>query len=212
MSRKKLFEVVAVVGIGILAASLAFHFIRFRETQSSWLARNDFIVYKQDFAWAGGNATEYMFWNVTALNGDLADLNLVSHGVNISNGTVSFPETDINVTVTITSREVVGLSNLTSEMPVGSKWPFWIPASVKVGDPVQTAYGDSFISPSQPVDIMGRNRDCWVVSYNYAHGSSMNRFYDTASGICLKIQSYVVSDGISVAVNETAVQTNINLP
>lgn len=91
-----------------------------------------------------------MFWNVTGVSGNLADIHFVSNDVDTSNGTISFPQTDINLTLDLTSQGVVSLSNTSSDMQVGSKWPFWIPTNVKVGDPVETIYGDSSISQVKP--------------------------------------------------------------
>ena len=111
----------------------------------------------------------------------------------------------------MTNREVISLSNQNSEMQVGSKWPFWIPVSLKDGDPVETMYGNGYISPGQTVDIMGVNRNCWLLSYAFSAGNNMDRFYDKATGICLDIQTHLFSDGISVNVTETAIQTNLKL-
>lgn len=211
MNRKKLFGILGVACIGILAVFLAVYLLHPPATKPSWLALNDFTIYEQRFTWAGHNATEYMFWNVTAIRGGLAEVHLVSHGVNVSDGLVSFPRGEINVTVDMTSLEVVALSDTSysNEMPIGSKWPFWIPNSVKAGDAVETLYGDSVISPSQSIDVMGKSRDCWRVSYAWQY-ANMDRFYDRASGICLKIQTSLLRNGISVTIVETAVQTNIN--
>ena len=89
MNRKKIYAVIGIVCIVVLASSLGVYFAGQR-TKNSWLSTNDYMVYKQDFSWAGGNATEYMFWNVTSLNGALANIHLVSHGVDVSNGSVIF--------------------------------------------------------------------------------------------------------------------------
>jgi hypothetical protein len=208
MSKNKLIAV-AIVCIAILVASIAIYFQLSQQSKNSWLALGDFVVYQQNFVWTGGYVTTYMFWNVTGLNGNTADIQLVSHGVNTSNGTVSIPSTEIELEVDTKTRQILGSSIIQSEMSVGSKFPFWIPQSVKVGDPIQTSYGDSTISPSQTLQIMGQGRDCWVVAYAYSPGNNMNRYYDTATGICLLIQSHILSNGVSVAINETAVQTDI---
>ncbi len=210
MNRKKTFAVIDIVCIGGLIASFAFYFAS-QQTMSSWLAKNDFMVYEQDFSWAGGNSTQYMFWNVTGLNGELADIHLVSHGINVTDGKVSFPRGDVTLTINVTSREVMSSNELidslpvsTNEMPLGSKWPFWIPTTVKVGDPIETSYGNGFINPSQAINALNETHNCWLVLYVYSRGNNMDRFYDTSTGICLSIQSHVVSNGITVTVNETA--------
>ena len=208
MSRNKLI-VLAIVCIVVLVASFAIYSQLPQQPKNSWLASGDFVVYQQNFAWTNGNATTYMFWNVTGLDGTTADIQLVSHGINTSNGTVSIPSTEINLKVDIKTRQVLDSSIQQSEMPLGSEFPFWIPASVKVGDPIRTSYGYSTISPSQTLQIMSQNRDCWVVAYAFSSGNNMNRYYDTLTGICLLIQSHILSNDVSVAVNETAVQSNI---
>jgi hypothetical protein len=213
MESKRKLILLAVVCAVILIASIFVYLQLFQPPKSSWMASGDFVVYQQDFQWAGGNATEYMFWNITALNGDTADIHLVSHGVNVTNGQVYFPTGDVTLTINVVSREVLtsnelvnSLPVLTNEMPVGSKWPFWIPTNVRVGDSVETSYGNGFINPSQPINALYESRSCWLVSYGF-----MDRFYDTHTGICLSIQSHVVRNGVTVSVNETAVQTNIEL-
>jgi hypothetical protein len=180
-----------------------------RSQESSWLAVNNFVVYQQNFAWASGNATEYMFWNVTSLSGNAADIQLSSHGVQITNGFVNIPSAEVNLKVNVKTREVIETSDQSGEMPVGSLFPFWIPQSVKEGDSIQTSYGTSTISPSQTLQIMGQSHDCWLVAYYYSSGNDMNRYYGTNSGICLLIQTHMLSNGVSVSVNETAIQTNI---
>jgi len=212
MSNRRLF-LSAIVCIVILAFSFGVYLGLMQQPKKSWLAVNDFVVYKQDFAWAEGSvdqsAVRYMFWNITDINGDIADVQLLSHGVQISNSRLTVTETEIYLKVNVNTRQVVESQSQSNEMPVGSEFPFWIPKSVKAGDPIQTSYGGSTISPSQTLQIMGQSRDCWLVAYTFNSGNNMNRYYDAATGICLLIQSHIYSNGVSVAVNETAVETNI---
>lgn len=205
MSKNKLI-VLAFVCIIIIAASFITYFLLYQQPKNR-LASGDFVVYQQNFQWAGGNATGYMFWNITSLNGDIANVQTLGRGIaDISNGSVDISTTEEDSQVNISTRQVIN-SSLQSD--IGSKFPLWIPQSVKVGDAIQTGYGNSFISPSQIVQVMGRNRSCWVVAYAYGAGTNMDRYYDTATGICLQIRTHIFSNGISVAMNETAVQTNI---
>lgn len=208
MGKKRLL-LSATICIVIVVASLAIYFQFSQQSKSSWLALHDFVVYQQNFQWTNGNATECMVWNVTALNGDTADIQLSSHGVQITNGLVNIPSAELNLKVNVKTREIIETSDQSGEMPVGSLFPFWIPQSVKVGDAIQTSYGDSTISPIQTLQIMGQSHDCWLVAYAYNAGNNMNRYYDTATGICLLIQSHIFRDDVSVSVNETAIQTNI---
>jgi len=204
MDKKKL-VLLAIICVAILVASLAVYFQFTLKQNNSWLALNDFVVYRQDVTWAGSNATTYMFWNITSLNGDMANIRLVS-GINISNGSIDISATEEDSQVNISTRQVI---NCSLQSDIGSKFPLWIPQSVKVGDAIQTSYGDSTISPSQTLRIMGQNRSCWVVAYAYGAGTNMDRYYDAATGICLQIRTHIFSNGISIAINETAVQTNI---
>jgi hypothetical protein len=204
MDKKKL-VLLAIICVAILVASLAVYFQLTLKQNNSWLALNDFVVYRQDVTWAGSNTTTYMFWNITSLNGDMANIRLVS-GINISNGSVDISTTEEDSQVNISTRQVI---NCSLQSDIGSKFPLWIPQSVKVGDAIQTSYGDSTISPSQNLKIMDQNRSCWVVAYAYGAGTNMDRYYDTATGICLQIRTHIFSNGISIAINETAVQTNI---
>jgi hypothetical protein len=193
----------------LVVASTVIYLQLFNQTKTSWLAVNDFVVYQQNYSWAGGNATEYMYWNITGINGEIAEIQLVSHGIQISNGVVSTPRGEVNLEVNVTTREIINTTSQTAGMPVGSEFPFWIPESVKTGDPIQTCYGDSFIGPSQNVQIMGQSRACCVVAYDFGSGNSMKRYYEATTGICLLIQVQLLTNGMSVSVNETAVQTNI---
>jgi hypothetical protein len=214
MARKRIIEVAAAVFIVVLVVSFAFYLMEQKVAESSWLVPNNFVVFEQNFTWDQHNATEYMYWNVTNVSGGVANIHLVSHGVNVSSdGAVSFPRTDIEVTINITNREVITLSDLSyySEMSQGSKWPFWIPNSMKVGDAVETMYGNSYISSNQTVEAMGKSRDCWLVAYTFGGGNSMNRFYDTISGLCLKIQTRMEQNNVTLNIIETAVQSNIDL-
>ena len=208
MTKKKLI-LLAIVCIAILIISLVVYFQLTKSQENSWLAVNDFVVYQQNFAWGSGNATEYMFWNVTALNGNTADIQLSSHGLHVTNGTVNIPSAEVNLKVNIDTRQVVETSDQTGEMPVGAIFPLWIPQSAKEGDSIQTSYGDSTISPSQTMQVMGQSHDCWLVAYHYSAGNDMNRYYDTITGICLVIQTHILSNGVSVSVNETVTQANI---
>ncbi|HTY75376.1 MAG TPA: hypothetical protein VMD05_07415 [Candidatus Nanoarchaeia archaeon] len=203
---KKRVYLSAVACIVILIASIAGYSQFIQQPKKSWLHLDDFVVYQQDFAWAGGNSTGYMFWNITSLNGDMANIRLLGLGIEISNGSVDIAKTEVNYQVNITTRQIINC--LAQSAEIGKKFPLWIPQSVQVGDAVQTSYGESFISPSQTLGIMGQNRSCWLVAYAYRNGN-MDRYYDTSTGICLLIRTHIFSDGILVAINETAVQTNI---
>jgi hypothetical protein len=140
MGKKRLF-ILAIICTAILVASLAVYFQLAKNQENSWLAVNDFVVYQQDFAWATGNTKEYMFWNITALSGNTANIQLSSHGVQVTNGTVDISSTVVNLKIDIATRKVVETSDQTGEMPVGSIFPLWISQSVKEGDSIQTSYG-----------------------------------------------------------------------
>ena len=211
MGKRKLLLTVCAICLVVLALSLSFYFLQRPSKLPSWPAIGDYMTYAQNYSWNGGNATQYMTWNVTGLNGDLASVHLISHGVAVSSdGEVTFPESEVEVAINTTDRTVLSLSDQSNsgEMPVGSKWNFWIPTSTKLGDAIETAYGTSSVSPAQTINVMGKNESCWVVSYVYSSGNDMTRLYDIAIGICLQIQTHLVRGNVTLSIVETAVQTN----
>jgi hypothetical protein len=75
---------------------------------------------------------------------------------------------------------------------------------------VETLYGIKPISKSKSIQVLGQQRDCWVIEYQWAT-STMKRWYDKSSGIVLKIQVILYRQDVTIEITETAVQTNINL-
>lgn len=152
-------------------------------TKPYWLVAEGYVTYEQVFVWGNHNETEYMTWNMTRLRDDTADLYLVSHGVNVTGGNVAIVTGEANWTISTVTREVLISSDPSY---VGQKWAFWIPTDVRVGSSVDILYGTNTISGSEPINVLGQQRDCWVLEYNWAT-ANMKRWYDKSSGICLKI-------------------------
>ena len=165
------------------------------------------MSFEQVFAWASSNRTEYMVWNVTMLNGDFADLHLVSHGVQVSGGEVEVTIGEADWEVNVLTREITTSSDRSN---IGKKVSFWIPVNVKLGSVVDAMYGQGRINGSELVEALRTERDCWVVTYDWPT-SQTTRYYDKSSGICLKTHVVLTRENITVSITENALQTNIDL-
>ena len=175
--------------------------------KSSWLKLDKYMTYEQFFVWPGHNETEYMTWNINKLGDNFADLHLVSHGVNVTEGNVALTTGEVNWTINTVTREIVNASDTEY---IGEKWPFWIETNVTTGSTIDIFYGINAISESEQILVLGQQRDCWVVEYNWTT-ASMKRWYDKSSGICLKIHVVLYRQGIVIDITETAVSTNVDL-
>jgi len=165
------------------------------------------MVYEQAFAWADHQQAENMTWVITKLEDDTANVHLISHGVDTSSGNVVITTGETNWTINAISREILNSSDHNYD---GKKNPFWIEKDVGVGSSVDILYGINTISGNESISVLGMQRDCWVVEYNWST-STMKRWYDKSSGIVLKIQVVLYRQDITVEITETAIQTNINL-
>jgi len=209
MNRKTvLMTSISLVFVVSLALAV-YWYIRFQEvTKSSWLRSGTYVVYEQFFAWNGHSGTEYMTWNITRLQDAFADLYLISHGVNMTEGNVESTFGEANFTINVFDREI---ANCSDAYYIGEKWPFWIETNVTMGSTIDIFYGTNVITNSQLIYVLGQQRDCWVVEYNWTT-SSMKRWYEKSSGICLKIHVILNHQGIRIQITETAVASNIDLP
>jgi len=173
----------------------------------SWVRSGTYVIYEQVFVWNGHTRIEYMTWNITRLQDAFADLHLVSHGVNVTQEHVESTFGEANFTINVFNREI---ANCSDPYYIGEKWPFWIETNVTIGSTIDIFYGTNVITKSQPIYVLGHQRDCWLVEYNWTL-SSMKRWYDKSSGICLKIHVALNQQGIIVQITETAVASNIDL-
>ncbi|MFX0097232.1 MAG: hypothetical protein ACFE7E_05685 [Candidatus Hodarchaeota archaeon] len=173
----------------------------------SWLELGSYMKYEQFYVWNGHNGTVYMIWNVTKLNDHSADLHLISHGVNVTDGNVEPTLGDFNFTINVATRETINCSDISY---IGEKWPFWIETGVGLGFTIDILYGINTISGSEQIQVLGQQRDCWVVQYDWTF-DSMTRWYDKSSGIVLKIRVVLYRQGFTIVITETAVQTNVDL-
>lgn len=207
MRTRKLSVLVLLLVISI--TTLMWYFSTLEELiKPFWLRPDIYMSFEQVFAWASGNRTEYMVWNVTMLNGDFADLHLFSHGVQVSGGEVEVTIGEADWEVNVLTREITTSSDRSN---VGKKVSFWIPVNVKLGSVVDVMYGQGRINGSELVEALKTKRDCWVVvAYDWPT-SQMTRYYDKSSGICLKTHAVLTRENITVSITETALQTNIDL-
>jgi len=177
-------------------------------TKPTWLKSDAYVIYEQFFVWNGHSGIEYMIWNMTGLQDTFADLHLTSHGANVTEGNVETTSGEANFTINVFNREITSCSD---PYYIGKKWPFWIETNVTIGSTLDILYGTNMITHSEQIHVLGRGRDCWVVQYNWTT-SSMKRWYDKVSGICLKIHVTLNQQGITIQITETVVASNIDLP
>ena len=196
-----------LVAVLVLAASIFWYSDLWSPRKPAWLQLDSFMVYEQAIAWSDHQQVENMSWKITKLEDNTANLNLVSHGVDTSSGNVVITTGEANWSINAISREILNSSDHTYD---GEKNPFWIEKDVGVGSRVDILYGMNTISSSESISVLGSQRDCWIVEYNWST-SSMKRWYDRSSGIVFKIQVVLYRQDITVEIVETAIQTNIDL-
>jgi len=208
MNRRRLL-LICLLLISVLCVTIAVYYVTQSREKAKpyWLASGSYVTYEQVFMWNNQNETEYMTWNVTKLGDNTADLYLVSHGVNVTDGNVAIIEGEANWTVNAVTREV---SSSSDSSYVGQKCPFWIPMDLRIGSSVDILYGTNTIRRSESISVLGQQRDCWILEYDWST-ASMKRWYDKSSGICLRILVVLYRQDITVTTTETAVSTNIGL-
>lgn len=206
MNRKRLL-LITVLFI-IASSTLVYLYTRFQEAaKPSWLKFGTYMTYEQLFAWSGHNQTEYMTWSITKLTDNFADLHLTSHGVNVTEGDVVLTLGEANWMINVVTREIV---NSSDPSYIGERCPFWIETDVTIGSTIDIFYGINIISKSEQINVLGQQRDCWVVEYNWTT-ANMKRWYDKSSGIVLKIHVTLHRQDITIEITETAVSTNVDL-
>lgn len=206
MNRKRLLLIAGVLIIASL--TLVYLYTSFQEAaKPSWLKFGSYMTYEQLFAWNEHNQTEYMTWNMTKLAADFADLHLASHGVNVTEGDVVITLGEADWRINVVTREIV---NSSDPNYIGERCPFWIKTDVTIGSTIDIFYGINSISKSELIYVLGQQRDCWVVEYNWPT-ASMKRWFDKSSGIVLKIYVVLHRQDIIIEITETAVSTNVDL-
>ncbi len=192
--------------IAILALVVLHVFLPGAYASPSWIVSGAYVKYDQAFSWSGGSQTELMTWNITGLSGGTADLQVSSYTYNVTNGRVNFfpvgdvwnVDTDTRM-ITESSTGVTGLKN-----------PFWIESSASMGSTVDAYFGTTAtIQQSETIGVLGRNIDCWKVDVDVGPSSMMQRWYDPATGIALRIDTSTSQRGILMNVRESAVASNI---
>ena len=222
MGKKELI-ILAIFLVIILVSSLAVYLNNELTQSPASLAKpslleNDFIVYKQDYHWLGLNGsnsvTRYIFWNITSINTTLANVQVLYYWINRTTNNFTFPETLTNIEVDVNTREILSSSNQSNELPFGSIFPYWISASVKQGDHVNTSFGQIKVNPAQTLQVFNSPYECWLLAFAVTKESNMEQgiyhyFYDTNTGICLGTQAHITLNGTSIDIEETVVKTNI---
>ena len=196
-----------LVAVSVLAVAIYWYGDLRSLKKPAWLELGSFVVYEQAIAWADHQQVENMSWVVAKLEDDTAIVHLISHGVDTSSGNVVITRGEANWTINAISREILNSSDHNYD---GEKNPFWIEKDVGIGSSVDILYGVNTISGNESISVLGMQRDCWVVEYNWST-STMKRWYDKSSGIVLKIQVVLHRQDITVETTETAIHTNINL-
>lgn len=206
---RKMVLLISLFLVIVVSLTLTFYFyMRFQEaTGQSWLKSGTYMTYEQFFVWNGHSKTDYMTWNITKLEGDFANLSLTSHGANVTEGNVELTLGEANLTINAATRKVV---NCSDAIYIGDKWPFWIETNITQGSTIDIWYGKNFISKNDTIYVLGKQRDCWIVEYNWTK-ASMKRWFDKSSGICLKIHVVLYEQDIIIQITETAVLTNVDL-
>jgi hypothetical protein len=173
----------------------------------TWTVTGAYVKYNQAFSWSDRSQNETMFWNITGLSGSIADLQITSYSYNVTNGQVNFfPASDVwkvntdNRNITESSTGVTGLEN-----------PFWIESNAGMGSTVDAYFGTTAtIDQHETIGVLGRNIDCWKVSMSMGP-QIMQRWYDPATGIVLRIDSSITRGGVIMNVRESAVASNIGM-
>ena len=196
-----------LVAVSVLTVAIYWYSNLRSLKKPAWLGLGSFMVYEQAFAWTDHHEAENMTWEIVKLEDDIVNVHLISHGVDTSSGDVAITTGEANWTINAISREILNSSDHNYD---GKKNPFWIEKDVGVGSSVDILYGINTISGNESISVLGMQRDCWVVEYNWST-SSMKRWYDKSSGIVLKIQVVLYRQDMTVEITETAIQTNINL-
>jgi hypothetical protein len=187
------------------------------------LAVKDFMVYKQNYGWWGPDGkrlteTRYVFWNVTAIEGKVADVQVHYYTVEMPANNLTFTETLTNIKVNMTTREIINTNNPSKEFQVGSIFSYWISPSMKFGDPLKISLGQKVSStklsnPAQTLQVLNNKHECWLISYLFDESEDQlgtyGRYYDVNSGFCLKNEISLILKDTKVDINETAVTTNI---
>ncbi|MCW3993246.1 MAG: hypothetical protein NWE85_01605 [Candidatus Bathyarchaeota archaeon] len=205
--RQVLAVTLMLIAVSVLTVAIYWYSNLRSLKKPAWLELGSFMVYEQAIAWADHQQVENMTWVVTKLEDDTANVHLISHGVDTSSGNVVITAGEANWTINAISREILNSSDHNYD---GEKNPFWIEKNVGVGSSVDILYGMNTISSDESISVLGMQRDCWVVEYNWWSTSAMKRWYDKSSGIVLKIQVVLYRQDIRVEITETAIQTNID--
>ena len=223
---KKAVPLILIVCVIIMTISFYFYYNNElkQQTQNSLLTSpslsvGDFAVYKQDYTWLGLNGSEsvvrYVYWNVTSTNDNIANVQVLYYWIKGPSNNLTFPETQEKITVNMNTKEILNYCNQSDEMPFGSIFPYWISPYAKYGDKISTSYGQSTVfQAEETIDALNSSYDCWLINDLVEGNDSsviLDRFYDKTTGFCLETRSGILITGTMITLQETIVETNIEL-
>ncbi len=182
--------------ISVILMCLLFLSFHVTSADSTWENVGSYVVFEQIFSWGGHKASRFMIWIITDLSDRMADLYMISHSFNITNGEVNIFLVESKWRINTETREITDVSLGTNV--TGYKNPFWIDTTVGKGSQIDAYFGNyATIQQNETIEILGQRKNCWTVSLDWPT-SNMKRWYDQVTGIVLKIN-----------VTETAVLSNV---
>ena len=128
LKRQVLAVTLMLIAISVLTIAIYWYSNSRSLEKPAWLELGSFMVYEQVIAWADHQEVENMTWVITKLEGDTANVHLVSHGVNTSSGNVVITTGEADWTINAISREILNSSDHDYD---GEKDPFWIEKMLK---------------------------------------------------------------------------------
>lgn len=205
--RTALLITLMLTSIIVLTAMVYFLAQPSRLDRPSWFELGSQVTFEQVFTWDEHYETKYMTWELTSLDNNSVNLHLVSNGLSVSQGNVTIVQGQAEWTVDAYTREITSSTDRNYE---SKKCPFWIETDVRLDSSVETYYGVAHINDNESIDVLGQRRDCWILHYNWPT-SSMTRWYDKDTGLCLKIRVTMHQENLTITITETATQTNVDL-
>jgi hypothetical protein len=222
MGKKKLilFATGCIVVLIVSIVFINYDFLQSNISQSSVpdLSKSDFVVYQQVFNWSripigSHSTTRYTFWNLTSLESGLANIQVLDYDIAMpTNDNFTYPQTQANLKVNMTTRQVIDVDNLYGS--VGSSIPYWVSSTLKQGDEIQinnTEYRNN--NNVEILHIMGQDHECWVISYainSHQQNGLCYMYYDVKTGILLFTHTHITLRGSwFITIEERAIETNI---
>ncbi len=186
-----------------------------RAEQPTWLEEGNYAQYQQVFSIG---ETHILYWQITQLTTSVAEIKILSHGIQFNFSTMGFQTVSGGGIVTISrdTGEILEFAYLngtvTPHEMVGQKLAFWISTAISASTSIENIY-DRNVTPSLvgPLHFpcLPAPRLCWLTENTYSSSNSMSRYYDTETGIVLKILTFVSVAEEQINIIETLNDTNI---